>query len=164
MMGHMVIHKELRYAADTEAVFEMLADPAFREQVCEAQGVVSHDVTIERAEEGFTLVNDEVQRTEGLPAIAQRFTGDTTHAVHRETWTGPTTGEMTIDTPGKPSQVRGTVTLEPRGKATVQVVHLDARIKVPLIGSKLEALLVQTIERSYDIEHEVGVAWLAGER
>lgn len=160
----MLMHKELHYAAGPEAVFEMLADPAFRERVCEEQRVISHDVRIERSGDGFTLVNDEMQRTEGLPAIAKKFTGDTTHVIHRETWTVPTAGEMTIETPGKPGHVSGTVTLEPRGDATAQVVRLDATIRIPLIGGKLEALLVHTIERYYDIEHEVGVAWLEGER
>lgn len=160
----MLIHKELRYDAGAKAVFDMLADPAFRERVCEAQGVISHDVTIERVGKGFTLVNDEVQRTEGLPAIAMKFTGDTTHVIHSERWASPTTGEMTLETPGKPSEVKGTLTLQRHGKSTVQVVHLDARIRIPLVGGKLEAVLAQTIERAYDREHEVGVAWLRGKR
>jgi hypothetical protein len=160
----MLLHKELAYEAPPEAVFEMLADPAFRARVCEAQEVVSHDITLVRTAEGFTLVNDEVQRTEGLPAIATKFTGDTTHAIHRETWTSHTAGEMTLETPGKPGGATGTLTLQPAGAATVQVVHLDVRVRVPLIGGRLEGLMAGVIERSYDVEHAVGVAWLAGER
>lgn len=160
----MLLHKELPYEASPDEVFEMLADPAFREAVCEAQDVVSHDITIVRTGDGFTFVNDQVQHTAGLPAVAKKFTGDTTHAVHRETWTSPTSAEMTVEAPGKPGKAAGTVTLQPSGGATVQVVHLDVRVHVPLIGGKLEGLLAGVIERSYDVEYEVGVAWLAGDR
>jgi len=38
------------------------------------------------------------------------------------------------------------------------------KVKVPLIGGKLEQLMADTIGSGYDVEHEIGRAWLAGER
>lgn len=160
----MLFRHELAYDATPDEVFEMLADPTFRERVSEALDVVSHDVTIERRGEGFTLVNDQVQRTAGMPALAKKFTGDTTRAIQREEWPDRSGGTLLIETPGKPSEISGSISLSPSGSGTLEVVELEITVRVPLIGHKLEALLDRQIHDSIDGEHEVGKAWLAGER
>lgn len=153
---------ELTYAASPAEVFEMLADPAFREAACAAQDVVSAEVTLERDGNGFTLTVDQEQRTDDLPSFARTVTGDTTRAVQREVWEDSTGGTLRIDAPGKPSEVRGTVTLRPEGSGTREIVELDLRVKVPLIGGKLERLLAERIAAGMDAEHAVGTTWLEG--
>lgn len=155
---------ELAYEATPGEVFAMLADPAFREKVSESLDVVSHDVTVTPAGDGFVLVNDQVQRTEGLPAFAKKFTGDSTRAVQREEWADQGGGTLVIEAPGKPSDIRGSITLEPDGAGTTEVVELEIKVKIPLLGGKLEALLADQLHRGIDTEHEIGRAWLAGER
>lgn len=153
---------ELAYDASPDEVFTMLADPAFREQVAQAQEVVSVDVRITPGDEGFSLVSTQEQNTQGLPAIAKKFAGDTTKVVVTEDWASRTRGRVTITAPGKPTTVGGTVSLAPDGDGTVQVVELDVKVKVPVLGGKLEKLLVDSIEKGYAVEHTVGRAWLAG--
>ncbi len=155
---------EHTYAASPDAVFEMLADPDFRSTVSRAQNVVSHEVTLERDGDGFTMVNDQVQHTAGLPAIAKKFVGDTTRAVQREHWPDRSGGSLQVETPGKPSDIRGTTTLAAAGHSTEQVVELKITFKVPLIGGKLESLLAETIGSAITIEFSVGDNWLAGDR
>ena len=55
MMTSMKFRHELSYDASPAEVFEMLADPAFREKVGEALDVVSADIALERDGDGFTL-------------------------------------------------------------------------------------------------------------
>lgn len=43
-------------------------------------------------------------------------------------------------------------------------MELELKIKVPLVGGKLEKLLAERIAAGMDAEHAVGVAWLAAER
>ncbi|GAA4379948.1 DUF2505 domain-containing protein [Nocardioides caricicola] len=160
----MKFRHELTYDASPADVFEMLADPKFREAACAAQGVISADVQVERDGERFTLTIDQEQRTDDLPSFARTFAGDSTRAIQREEWTDPLGGTLRIDAPGKPSDVRGTITLEQQGDGTREVVELDLKIKVPLIGGKLEKLLAERITAGMEAEHGVGVAWLAGER
>lgn len=160
----MKLRHELAYDATPDEVFEMLADPAFREKVSEALNVVSHDVSIEANGDGFTLVNDQIQRTEGLPTFARKFAGDTTRAIQRETWTDRTGGTLAIDAPGKPSEIKGNIALLANGTGTTEVVEMDIKVKVPLIGGKLEGVLEKTIMDGLHGEHAVGRAWLAGER
>jgi uncharacterized protein YndB with AHSA1/START domain len=160
----MKFRKELAYEADPDDVFAMLADPQFREQVAWAQDVVSVDVKLTPSSGGFSLESDQEQKTDGLPAIAKKITGDTTRAVITEEWTSPTSGAISITAPGKPTKAVGTITLEPSATGTTEIVELEVKVKVPLIGGKLEALMADTIGSGYDVEHQVGRSWLAGER
>lgn len=156
----MEFRTELSYDASPDEVFAMLSDPAFREQVAEAQEVVSVEVRLTPTDDGFTLVNDQVQNTNDLPAIAKKIAGDTTQAVISEEWGSQTKGRISIMAPGKPTSATGTITLAPDGDGTVEIVELDIRVKVPLIGGKLEKLMADTIEAGYQVEHTVGRAWL----
>ncbi len=160
----MKFRKELAYDADPADVFAMLSDPAFREKVAHAQEVVSVEVRLTPSSGGFSLVSDQVQNTAGLPALAKKITGDTTQAVIAEEWSSSTGGSISITAPGKPTKADGTITLRPGPTGTTELVELDVRVKVPLIGGKLEQLMVDNIDSGFDIEHQVGQAWLAGER
>lgn len=161
MMSAMRFRHELVYDAPPDAVFAMLADPAFREAACAAQDVISAEVTLERTGDGFTLTVDQQQRTDDLPSFAKAFAGDSTQAIQREEWADPSGGSLRIDAPGKPSSVAGSITLAAEGAGTRETVELELRIKVPLVGGKLEKLLAEKIRAGMDAEHEVGVAYLA---
>ena len=163
-MSPMKFRKELSYDAAPDAVFAMLADPAFREQVATAQEVVSAEVRLTSSGEGFSFVSEQVQNTSGLPAIAKKIAGDTTKAVVTEEWPTTSGGTLSITAPGKPTKADGTVALRADGSGTTQVVELDVKVKVPLIGGKLEQVMADTIATGYDVEHGVGVAWLGGRR
>src|SRR5689334_9071789 len=104
---------ELTYDAPAEEVYAMLADPSFRERVSLAREVVSFDVSLTPSDAGFTLVNDQIQPTAGLPSFAKKFAGETTKAIQREEWTSHDGGTLTIETPGKPTSMNGTITLSP---------------------------------------------------
>jgi carbon monoxide dehydrogenase subunit G len=156
----MKFRHELRYDAPPAAVFEMLADPGFRQAVAEAMGVISADVQLERNGEGFTLVIDQVQKTDDLPGFARTFAGDSTQAIQRETWTSPSGGSLAIEAPGKPTSSSGTIRLEPDGAGTTEVVELEIKVRVPLIGGKLEKLMAEKVQSGMDVEHQVGQTWL----
>ena len=154
----------MRYDAPPTEVFAMLADPAFREAACAAQDVISAEVTVEPHGNGFSLTVDQQQRTDDLPSFARTFAGDSTRAIQREEWADTSGGTLEIEAPGKPSQVTGTIALEADGDGTREVVELDLKIKVPLIGGKLEKLLAEKITAGMEAEHAVGVDYLKGQR
>jgi hypothetical protein len=164
MMTPMKFRHELSYDASPAEVFEMLADPAFRETVGKALDVVSADITLARDGDGFTLTNDQVQRTGGLPSFAKKIAGDTTRVIQTEEWSSPTGGTLRIDAPGKPTSMAGTIELVPDGAGTVEVVELEIKARVPLIGGKLESLMADQVREGMDAEREAGQAWLKGDR
>ncbi len=160
----MKFRHELRYDAAPEQVFEMLADPAFRQAVAEAMDVISADVQLDRDGDGFTLVLDQLQRTDDLPGFARTFAGDSTQAIQRESWTSSDGGSLEIEAPGKTTRMSGTIRLEPSGTGTTEVVELEIKVKVPLIGGKLEKLMAEKVQTGMDLEHEVGTRYLNGDR
>jgi uncharacterized protein YndB with AHSA1/START domain len=164
MMAGMKLRHEITYDAPPAEVFEMLSDPAFREACCAAQGVISADVSLERSGAGFTLTIDQEQRTDDLPTFARAFAGDSTRAIQHEVWEDSTSGTLRIEAPGKPSEIKGTITLRPEGSGSREIIELDLKIKVPLIGGRLEKLLAQKVTDGVESDHAVGVAWLAGDR
>lgn len=164
MMAPVKFRHDLVYDATPDQVFEMLADPDFRRAACAAQEVVSAEVDLTPSGDGFDLVIDQVQRTTDLPGFARTFAGETTQAVQRESWTDRTGGTLAIEAPGKPTESRGTIRLAARGAQTVETVELEIKVKVPLIGGKLEKLMAEKVAAGMDAEREVGVAWLRGER
>ena len=156
----MKFRHELSYDAPPAKVFAMLADPEFRRAACDAMEVISADVQLDRDGEGFNLVIDQQQNTKDLPGFARTFAGESTQAIQREVWLGPTTGDLSIESPGKPASATGTIRLEEAGGGTREVVELEIKVKVPLIGGRLERLMAEKVTSGMDVEHTVGVAWL----
>ena len=159
----MKFRHELSYDAPPQKVYAMLASPAFRRQACSAMEVISADVQLDpdAGGVGFTLVIDQLQNTRDLPAFARTFAGESTQAIQREVWLSTTTGSLSIESPGKPTSASGTIRLEPSGAGTTEVVELEIKVKVPLLGGKLEKLMAEKVAAGMDVEHTVGVTWLA---
>jgi hypothetical protein len=155
------IRHELTYDAPVEAVAAMLADPAFREEVCDYQRVISRKVTITPSGGGMDVVIDMVQPARGIPSFAQKFVGDSINIVQSESWSSPTAGEITVAIPGKPGEMSGTARLEPSGSGTVETVELTAKVNIPLVGGKLESLIVGLLEKALVAENTVGREWLS---
>lgn len=152
------------YDAPLSEVYAMLTDPAFRRYAADATGVVSAEVTVEESGGGHVVTIDQVQPTEGVPAFARKFAGETTRAVQVETWPSPEQGTLTVQTPGRPTDVSGSYALSEDGGRTRQTFTGEVKVKVPLIKDKLERLMVQLFVDGRDKEQAAGAAWLRGER
>ncbi|MGA8211520.1 MAG: DUF2505 domain-containing protein [Nocardioidaceae bacterium] len=155
---------DLTYDATPERVQAMLADPAFREQVCDAMKADRRDVSVTGAGAGMSVVVDQSQPTTGVPAFAAAFVGDQVRLVRRERWTSADGGSLHLETPGKPGSLTGTISLTADGPRTVQTVEGDIKVKVPLIGGKLEGLVADLFRSAMKAEGRVGRDWLAGPR
>ena len=160
----MKLRHEISYDAAPADVYAMLSDPAFRQKSCDAMGVLSADIAVEPAGDGMRVQIDQVQPTAGVPSFAKKFAGETTRAVQVEEWADPTQATLTVRTPGKPTEISGTLTLTADGPGTVETFEGEVKVKVPLIGGKLESLVGELFTAGMDREHTAGVAWLAGER
>ena len=164
MMRTMKLRHEISYDAPLSDVYAMLADPDFRQASAAAMGVISADVTITPKGEGMSVLIDQVQPTEGVPGFAKKFAGETTRAVQTEEWGSPAGGSITIETPGKPTSIRGTLALSESGGRTTETLDVEVKVKVPLIGGKLEKLMADLVTAGMDKEQVAGAAWLRGER
>lgn len=148
------------FDAPAGEVYAMLTDPAFREYAAAATGVLKADVTVERSGEGHVVTIDQVQPTEGVPAFARKFAGETTRAIQVETWSSPTAGTLSVQTPGRPTELSGRYRLEESAGRTTQVFEGEIKAKVPLIKDKLEKLIAQLFLEGREKEQAAGAAWL----
>ena len=152
------------YDASLADVYAMLTDPEFRRYAADATGVVSADVTVEESGSGHVVTIDQVQPTEGVPSFARKFAGETTRAVQVETWSSPENATLTVQTPGRPTDVSGSYVLTEEDGRTTQTFTGEVKVKVPLIKDKLERLMAQLFTEGRDKEQAAGAAWLQGDR
>lgn len=155
----MKLTREIIYAAPIETVRAMVFDPKFREASAHAMNVVSVDVDVTDVAGQISVVVDQVQRTDDVPAIAKKFIGETTRAIQKEVWDGDQ-AQFKIETPGAPTDIKGVLSLSEVAAGTCEKLDLDVKVKVPLIGSKLEGLLVEQLHKAIDVEEATGKAWL----
>jgi hypothetical protein len=164
MMSAMKFSHEIRYAAGADDVYAMLAEPAFREQVCEAGGALSQTVQVTPSAGGMTVLVDQTMPNDGIPSFATKFVGDQIKVEQKETWTSPTEAALEVTIPGKPGHMRGTITLVESGSETVETVVGDIKVSIPLVGGKLEGLIGDLLRSALRSEGKVGATWLAGQR
>ena len=152
---------DLTYDAPLTDVGEMLMEPAFREEVCDAQGVLRHGVTITHEGGGMKVVVDQVQRAAGLPGFAKRLVGDEINLIQTEQWSDIETGVVDVVIPGKPGQMRGTISLRESGGTTTETVEMEIKVSIPLVGGKIESLIADLLRKALKAENAVGRTYLA---
>lgn len=158
-MSKRLVH-EMTYDAPADRVLEMLADPAFREEVCDYQRVLRRTVTVETTGSGMDVVIDQFQSVKGLPSFATKLVGDEVNIVQRESWTG-TRGDIEVTIPGKPGDMKGTAVVVESGGVTTETVDLTIKVGIPLVGGKIEGLISDLLLKALKAENKVGRDYLA---
>ena len=151
---------DLTYDAPLVEVGEMLMDPAFREEVCDAQGVLRRTVTVSQEGGGMKVVVDQVQSAEGIPGFAKRFVGDEITLIQSEQWSDIETGAVEVVIPGKPGQMHGTISLRESGGKTTETVEMQIKVNIPLVGGRIESLIADLLRKALKAENAVGRAYL----
>lgn len=151
---------DMVYEAPQEQVLAMLADPAFREEVCDYQRVLRKTVTVERTASGMDVVIDQFQSVQGLPSFATKLVGDEVNIIQRETWTGGR-GDIEVTIPGKPGDMKGTAVLTESGGTTTEKVDMTIKVGIPLVGGKIEGLIADLLLKALKAENKVGRDYLA---
>lgn len=151
----------LEYDAPLADVAAMLADPAFREEVCAYQRVIRADVAIEVDGNTKTVVVDQVQPAKGIPGFARKFVGDEINIVQREDWSSPEAADLHVTIPGKPGEMAGSITLEESGGTTTETVDVRIKVGIPLVGGKIEDLIAGLLRKALVAENKVGRDYLS---
>lgn len=156
------VRYELRYdGAAPEQVYAMLSDPAFREAVCEFQRFPRRAVAITPTPSGMDVVVDQHRPAHEVPSFARKLVGDEINIVQTESWSSPTRAALHVTIPGKPGDMQGTVTLKAVDGGTTEVVEVDVKASIPLIGGKIETLIGDMLGKALRAENKVGRDWLA---
>lgn len=163
-MAKTITH-DLTYDAPPAAVYAMLTDPSFREEVCRRSGVLRQEVSVQPAggdlSSGATVRIDQWQPAAGLPSFATKLVGDEIEIVQEETWTSPTEATVVVTIPGRPGDMSGQVQLVDEGGRTVEKIDMTIRVNIPLVGGKIESLVGDMLLKSLRVENTVGREYLS---
>lgn len=152
---------DLTYDAPLADVAAMLADPAFREEVCDAQRVARRTVTVTGTGTGREVVIEQAQAASAVPSFAKKLVGDEITIIQKERWTSETAATTELTIPGKPGQASGSVTLRADGERTIETVRMEITVKIPLVGGKVEELIHDLLQKALRVENRVGQAYLS---
>jgi hypothetical protein len=155
------LRHELSYEAPMIDVYAMLADPEFREEVCEQQGVLRAMVAVDTDDAGMEVTIDQVQAARGIPSFARKFVGDEINIVQQESWASATEADIRVTIPGKPGDMSGTARLTESGGVTTETVDLEIRVGLPLVGGKIEGLIADLLLKALKTENRVGRDYLS---
>lgn len=156
------VRYELRYdGATPEQVYEMLSNPDFRDAVCEFQRFPRREVTITPTASGMDVKVDQHRPATEVPSFARKFVGDEINIVQSESWTSQTEAELNVTIPGKPGDMNGTVTLTAKDGGTTEVVAVEVKASIPLVGGKIEGVIGEMLGKALRAENKVGRDWLA---
>ena len=148
---------DLTYDASLTDVGEMLMDPAFREEVCDAQGALRRTVTVgpgRRRHEGRHRPGaDRARASRGSPGSSSA-----TRSTSSRPSSGPTSRTATVEVviPGKPGQMSGTIRLRESGGTTTETVDMEIKVSIPLVGGKIESLIADLLRKALKAENTVG--------
>lgn len=157
------IHETLIYPdTNVETVAALAANPDFRSAVAAQQHALRSEITVSPTGDGQKIRYEYAHGTERVPSFAKKLVGDEIPIIQEESWRGAK-ADVVISIPGKPGDMRGTITLEQRGADVAQIVDLTVKVGIPLVGGKIEDLVAGLLTKAARAENKVGVKWLAGE-
>jgi Protein of unknown function (DUF2505) len=155
------LRHELTYDASMSDVASMLADPAFREDVCSEQGSTRAMVSVDSDDSGMEVTIDQVRPAQGIPSFAKKFVGDEINIVQEESWSSATEGDIKVTIPGKPGEMTGTARLSESDGVTTETIDLTIKVNIPVVGGKIEGLISDLLKQALKAENRVGRTYLS---
>ena len=112
----------------------------------------------------MTVVVDQTQPADGIPSFAKKFVGEQIQIVQREAWKDASSATLVVEIPGKPATSRAASTSPATPTGRLRPCAGDIKVKIPMLGGKLEGLIGDLLKKALKSEQRVGRAWLAGDR
>jgi hypothetical protein len=162
------LREHVDYAASPGEVFEMLCNELFRAKVCEATHALSHTVSAVRDGDRATVTVVRVLPAD-VPDAVRRLVGETLEVAQVERWGAPDsrgarTASVSVDVRGQPAGMLGHAALEPTASGSRQTVVGDVKVRIPILGRRIEPYIGEAVRSAMRKEAEIGGHWLAGRR
>lgn len=151
---------EFTFNTDAENAFGLISDPAYQKEKNEKTG--GSDVEADRTDLDNGGVQIVVSRTlpAEVPSFAKKLVGETIETVQTDTWDpanddGSRTGRTEIEFKGSPMSVKGDYKIANDGDGSKMTMNFEAKASVPLIGGKIEKVVVEQTNRSVEAEQKI---------
>ncbi|MGH3795614.1 MAG: DUF2505 domain-containing protein [Pseudonocardiaceae bacterium] len=149
-----------RYPEPPDRMREVLTDADFlRAKLRAVGGPRAELVSREEDERGITVVLRQTVPASALPSFVRAvMNGDL--VIHRiETWTS-SAGSVQAEVDGAPGTIGGQMRLEPDRAGSVLTLRLEATVRLPLIGGKVEKNITDSVGKLMDAEYDFTLNWL----
>lgn len=156
------VHVERDLNASLEEVAQVLLSEDFRNEVCRAQEVVEHSVSITEGADGPEVSIDQEQAVRNVPSMVRKLVGETIKLRQVERWTSAEHAEATLSITEQDATLHGTVDLAATsGDTTQQLIAWEVKVSIPLVGRKVESIVSDLLHRALEVEGEVLTDWLS---
>lgn len=152
------------YAGSPDQIWAMLSDQAYWEQKYQTLGASNLEWKTFNATEGALTVSSVREVAANLPAAAKKIIGETAEVTQTEEWTrsgGELSCKITITTKGAPGGTDGSMSVKPDGKGSTWVADFDIKVAIPLLGKKLEGIMLEETGANFAKEKGFNDEWLA---
>ena len=158
----MDISATVEFTADPEAVYTMMTDQAYLEEVCVASQSRDYEVSV-------TGSTTKTSRSLAAPATAAKFTGPELVVVEQTTWGEPgpdssRTAAVKMTVTGQPVTMNGSIRLVPAGPGSVVTLTGVLKVAIPFIGKKMEESAAPAVLAGFRTQQKVGERWLTARR
>jgi hypothetical protein len=155
----MDISTGLDFAATPDAVYAMMTDQKYLDEVCVASQSISYDTSVS----GSTTHSS---RTLPSPDSAARFTGPQLTIDEDVVWSEPAgggsrTAALTMTVRGQPVHLKGQLRLAAGGRGTTVDLGGELKVAIPLLGKKLEQASAPAVLAGFRTQQQVGDRWLS---
>jgi hypothetical protein len=156
----------LTYDAPAADVYTMLTDPAFQEKRSQWGRPVSANSSVTPGPGDGAIIGVTRTLTIDPPSFLKALIGTQITIIETQVWgdsggAAARQGTLVVEIKGQPGGVNGTVKLaEADGKTTANV-DAEVKVKVPLIGGKVESYVAGMLDKLLTKDAELGHDWLA---
>lgn len=152
------------YSSDLDGMWAMLSDQDYWTKKYESMG--ASNITFEQFAASDTSLTVQCRRDvpADLPGFAKKIIGETNHVNQTERWTRSGDSahcDITIEVKNVPGGTTGTMDMKPSGDGTVWDADFDIKISLPLVGGKLEGVMLEETRANFVKEKAFNDSWLA---
>ena len=149
-----------RYPESPERLRAVLTDPDYlRDKLRAVGGPRAELVSREQDGRGITVVLRQAVPDDALPSFIRAALPGGLTIRRTETWTS-SGGSVHGMVDGAPGTITGTMRLVPDPAGCVLSAQLTAEVGLPLIGGRVEKVIIDNIGTLMDAEHRFTLEWL----
>lgn len=147
------------FPKDADTVLKMFCDPAYHEKLQKTLGAMNIR-QLEHKDDGTKFrikLAYDVKSNVPLPGFAKKILGETSSVVQEESWDRSSKkGTINVQVQNLPGTLSSVNTLAESGGTTTKTFNWDVTVKIPLIGGKIEKLVVDDIKTKVEPEQSAG--------
>ena len=153
----------VRYPASPDVLLRMFTDPDFHTRKLEAMGTPKYRVLEQQTRgDDFSI---RIERKIPVQVPGMKKAAAETTVTYEERWNTRTgRGSVSVQTQGMPLEMNCAATVVGEGKDSVISYDWTVHSKVPLVGGKIEKMVVADMERRFEDETRVSIDLLKAYR